>query len=152
MADDRASDYGFLRATSSRSPLIIAMLYIAFAAGATLVNLATQEAVVRLVPSPTLSLAIVAGTLTGFIVKYWLDKNWIFFDVSDGRGDETAKIVVYGLFSVLTTMIFWGAELAAWWAFGTALAKYAGAALGLSIGYAIKYMLDRRFVFTGRRP
>ncbi len=58
--------------------------------------------------------------------------------------------MLYGAFSVLTTMIFWGFELAAWRIWQTNTAKYAGAVLGLAIGYAAKYALDRRYVFRGR--
>jgi putative flippase GtrA len=135
----------------TRQGALQAVLYVLFAAIATLMNIGTQEAVLRLAPFVALNLSIIAGTATGFIVKYWLDKNWIFFDVSSDRSDEAAKIFTYGLFGILTTLIFWSFELAAWWAFETSTAKYAGAVAGLSVGYALKYMLDRAFVFTGRR-
>jgi hypothetical protein len=41
-------------------------------------------------------------------------------------------------------------EVAFWAVWGTSLAKYTGAVLGLAIGYAAKYALDRQFVFTER--
>jgi hypothetical protein len=137
--------------SAARQGAVRVVLYILFAVIATVVNIGTQEAVLQLAPFVALNLSIIAGTGTGFLVKYWLDKNWIFYDVASGLGDEAAKIITYGLFSVLTTFIFWGFELAAWWAFETSAAKYAGAAAGLSIGYAIKYKLDKSFVFTGQR-
>jgi putative flippase GtrA len=137
--------------SSPRREAIRVGLYILFAAIAMLVNIGTQEAVLQFAPFVALYLSIIAGTATGFIVKYWLDKNWIFYDVTSGLGDEAAKIVTYGLFGLLITSVFWVFELVAWWAFETSAAKYAGAAAGLSIGYAIKYKLDKSFVFTGRR-
>jgi hypothetical protein len=137
--------------SAPRQGAVRVVLYILFAVIATVVNIGTQEAVLRFAPFVALNLSILAGTGTGFIVKYWLDKNWIFYDVSSGLSDEAIKIVTYGLFGLLITSIFWCIELGAWWAFGTSAAKYTGAVVGLSIGYAIKYKLDRSFVFVGRR-
>jgi hypothetical protein len=152
-AVDKAADRLRAQSSRARTPNLAAKaaLYVLFAVIATLVNIGTQEAVLRFTPSVALYPSIIAGTATGFIVKYWLDKNWIFYEAVSGLRDEAAKIVTYGLFGLLITSIFWGLELAAWWAFETSAAKYAGAVAGLSIGYAIKYKLDSAFVFTGRR-
>jgi hypothetical protein len=38
-----------------------------------------------------------------------------------------------------------------WAIWETSAAKYTGAVLGLSVGYAAKYLLDRQFVFRERR-
>jgi putative flippase GtrA len=83
-------------------------------------------------------------------MKYVLDKFFVFNDGFEGHAEEAAKITLYGAFSVVTTLIFWGFEVAAWSIWGTAGAKYTGAVVGLAIGYAIKFLLDRRYVF-GRR-
>jgi putative flippase GtrA len=124
--------------------------YVLFAIASTLVNLATQELVVRAAPMQPLALSILAGTATGFAVKYVLDKNWIFYDAYSGHGPELRKITLYGLFSVLTTVVFWGFEVAFWAIWETSAAKYTGAVIGLAIGYAAKYLLDRTFVFRER--
>lgn len=131
------------------SPVSTATRYVAFAALATVANLAAQEAVVRTSPFATLTLSILAGTIAGFALKYVLDKLYVFDDPFESHADEARKIALYGAFSVLTTAIFWAAELAAWSMFGTSAAKYFGAVLGLAVGYAAKYALDRRFVFRG---
>jgi len=122
--------------------------YVVFAIAAGLSNLASQEAVVRLFPVlPTMG-SVLVGTGVGFLIKYLLDKRWIFHDTFDTHGDEVRKIVVYGFSGVGTTLIFWAAELGFWHLGQTVSAKYIGAALGLSIGNAVKYLLDRKFVFS----
>jgi putative flippase GtrA len=124
--------------------------YVLFAVVSTIVNLVTQEFVFRLSPIRPLAVSILAGTAMGFIVKYILDKNWIFYDRYTSHHHEIRKVALYGLFSVMTTLIFWGFEVAFWSAWQTSAAKYTGAVLGLSVGYAAKYMLDRKFVFRER--
>ena len=48
---------------------------------------------------------------------------------------------------VFTTLIFWGTELGFNAVFASGKAKYVGAVIGLTVGYVIKYFLDRKFVF-----
>jgi putative flippase GtrA len=123
---------------------------VLFAALSTLANLASQEVVFRLTPVAPLAISILAGTISGFAVKYVLDKNWIFYDNYTSHQHEFWKITLYGAFSILTTLIFWTFEIAFWLVWRTDTAKYAGAILGLAIGYAAKFSLDRRFVFRER--
>ena len=125
--------------------------YVIFAVLATLANLAAQEVVMRLAPVAPLALSILAGTVAGFVLKYVLDKKWVFDDRYGGHREELQKVTLYGAFSVLTTLIFWGFEVAFWTIWRTDLAKYTGAVLGLAIGYAAKFALDRAFVFKERR-
>lgn len=121
--------------------------YGAFAVLAVLVNLAVQRGVLAI--GFGLLVALVAGTAAGLVVKYVLDKVWIFGDRADGVAAEGRKFTLYTLMGVATTAIFWGVEAAAWAIWQTDLAREAGAVLGLSIGYVVKYRLDRRFVFGG---
>ena len=125
--------------------------YVVFAIIATLVNLVTQEIVVRIAPVAPLASSILMGTATGFILKYVLDKKWVFDDDYGGHRQEVQKITLYGAFSVLTTLVFWGFEVAFWMIWQTDLAKYTGAVLGLAIGYGAKFILDRTFVFKERQ-
>ncbi|MPR08483.1 GtrA family protein [Microvirga tunisiensis] len=125
--------------------------YVVFAGIATLVNLATQEAVVRVAPLSPLALSILMGTATGFILKYLLDKKWVFDDGYSGHRRELQKITLYGVFSVFTTLVFWSFEVAFWVIWRTDFAKYTGAVIGLAIGYAAKFVLDRAFVFKERQ-
>lgn len=124
-----------------------AFRYLLFAVLSTLVNFVTQELVLVSLPWAPLVLSVIAGTATGFAAKYVLDKKWVFYDTYTSRQDEARQVGLYGLFSIATTAIFWSFELTAWTIWQTDTAKYAGGALGLAIGYAAKYALDRRFVF-----
>lgn len=125
--------------------------YVLFAVVATLANLLTQEATTRVAPAAPLALSILMGTAAGFILKYLLDKKWVFDDGYDGHKQELQKITLYGAFSVVTTLIFWGFEVAFWTMWQTDFAKYTGAVIGLAVGYAAKFMLDRSFVFKERQ-
>jgi putative flippase GtrA len=125
--------------------------YVLFAIIATLANLATQEVVIRLSPVSPLTLSILAGTAAGFILKYLLDKKWVFDDGYSGHRQELQKITLYGVFSVFTTLVFWSFEVTFWIIWRTDFAKYTGAVIGLAIGYAAKFALDRAFVFRERR-
>ncbi|MGP1358066.1 GtrA family protein, partial [Roseicyclus sp.] len=112
-------------------------------------NLATQRIVLSdaEVTGGRFFAALAAGTLVGLVVKYLLDKRWIFYDTTRGARAQGAQFLLYALMGVATTAIFWITETAAWMIWRTDLAREAGAVLGLSIGYLTKYLLDRRFVF-----
>lgn len=135
----------------SLSRRTIFVRYVSFAIVAGLANILAQEIVTRATPTANVIFSVLAGTAVGFFVKYVLDKRWIFNDVYSGRVAEIQKIGVYGISSVGTTLLFWGIELGAWHLFGTMQAKYLGAVLGLSAGNAIKYALDKRYVFSRDR-
>ena len=126
--------------------------YVAFAIGTTALNLLAQEATLRTLPGAPLMLSILVGTGVGFVAKYLLDKHFVFSDATAGGVAETRKVALYGLFSVGTTLLFWATEFSFHMAFRTDFAKYVGAVLGLAAGYALKYQLDRRFVFREARP
>lgn len=132
----------------SRTTLVLR--YAAFAVIAVLANLATQRLVLWGAEPATglrFLMALGAGTLVGLVVKYLLDKRWIFLDRTTGVVARSAQFVLYALMGVATTAIFWVSETAFWLIWGTDVAREAGAILGLTIGYVTKYWLDRRFVF-----
>lgn len=129
---------------------VIFARYVFFALISGLANLGAQEIVVRMAPTWSVMVSVLTGTGIGFVVKYALEKKWIFFDAYDTHAAEVRKIVVYGLFGVGTTLLFWGIELGALWLWQTTTAKYVGAAVGLSLGNWIKYLLDKHYVF-GRK-
>lgn len=131
----------------TRTTLILR--YSSFAVVATIANLATQRLV--LVIGDTLgivALAIAMGTLVGLMLKYILDKRWIFHDTSSGLQAHSKKFMLYTVMGLITTAIFWGTELTFWLVWKTDTMRELGAILGLGVGYIIKYNLDRKFVFT----
>jgi putative flippase GtrA len=126
----------------------LAIRYAIFAAVATIANLAVQRLVLMLVEgSLNYPFALVSGTIIGLVVKFKLDKRWIFFDESPTRLHEGAQFTLYTAMGLVTTSIFWLTETATWLASGTTAGREIGAIVGLSIGYWVKYRLDRRFVF-----
>ena len=126
-----------------------ALAYCLFASIATAVNLLTQEAVISLIDvTYSLEIAIVAGTASGLVSKYILDKHFIFKNKSTTARDSLTKFSAYSLTGVITTLIFWGFEFGFDSYFGTKFARYSGAIIGLAIGYGIKYRLDKRYVFN----
>lgn len=127
----------------------LVLRYAAFAVLATLVNLAVQRGVLALDRSAAgFVAAMAAGTVAGLVVKYVLDKRWIFDDRSTGLRAHGQRFSAYAAFGLLTTAIFWGFETAFWLWGGTDGWREAGAVIGLTIGYVLKYRLDRRYVFT----
>ncbi len=124
--------------------------YSIFAIVATVVNLATQRLSLGLYAGYfSVPLAIFIGTLVGLVVKFYLDKRWIFRDVSTSNGENTRKFGLYTLMGIATTIIFWGMEYGFWIVWRTEMMRELGAIIGLSIGYVVKYQLDKRFVFVG---
>ncbi|WP_366146199.1 GtrA family protein [Aliiroseovarius sp.] len=127
--------------------------YTGFAVLATLANLAAQRVSLAAHDGAgALALAIGVGTGVGLVLKYLLDKRWIFFDLSSGAATHGRKFGLYTLMGGVTTAIFWGAEAGAWAIWGTQLARELGAVAGLTVGYVVKYRLDKRYVFTGTGP
>ncbi|ETX12785.1 hypothetical protein OCH239_17115 [Roseivivax halodurans JCM 10272] len=127
----------------------MALRYAGFAVLATLANLGVQRAVLSLGDGGQVFLAaLFLGTLAGLVLKYMLDKRWIFDDHSTGVAAHGRKFSLYTIMGLVTTAIFWGVETAFWLAFQTDPMRELGAILGLAIGYVVKYRLDRRFVFT----
>lgn len=110
-------------------------------------NLVAQQITVVGVSAAPLMVSIIVGTIVGFAVKYLMDKTWTFREAYTTHKAEAHRVTLSGLFSVLTTLIFWAFELGFYAIWQTDFAKYTGAVLGLSIGYIIKFWLDRRHVF-----
>lgn len=127
---------------------MLAIKYTIFAVISTLFNLLFQY-LSFLVYSDFASLyvAMFFGTLAGLVAKYILDKKFIFYHTPKDKKDDAKKFALYSLMGVFTTIIFWGTEIAFDTLSRDPNAKYLGAVIGLSIGYVIKYFLDKKYVF-----
>jgi len=126
-----------------------AIKYILFAIIATALNLCTQYACLSIYNNfGSLYLAMLAGTLVGLLSKYILDKKFIFYHQPINKVDDFKKFIRYLIMGIFTTILFWGTEISFDLAFDYVAAKYVGAIIGLSIGYIIKYFLDKKFVFN----
>lgn len=129
----------------------LAFKYILFAIASTIVNLLFQYLSFFFYSGfLNLYIAMFVGTLAGLILKYILDKKYIFYHKPKNKKDDGKKFFLYSLMGVFTTFIFWGFEIGFDFIFDSEYAKYIGAVIGLSIGYALKYFLDKKFVFKGK--
>ena len=126
--------------------------YIIFAVISTLFNLLFQYLSFGLYAGfGSLYVAMFFGTLAGLVVKYVLDKKFIFYHEIKDKKDDAKKFALYSLMGVFTTIIFWGTEIVFHTLSDDPNAKYVGAVIGLSIGYVIKYFLDKKYVFIHKK-
>jgi len=142
--------------TKNKSEPLVTVKYAFFALIATGVNLTIQWSIFALFDGFwVLYVALAAGTITGLITKYVLDKKWIFYYTAANKRDDMVKFSLYTLMGVITTAIFWGTEMAFFYIFDFKGAQYVGGALGLTAGYITKYLLDKKYVFKNlnvRKP
>ena len=132
--------------------MTLALRYAIFALLATAVNILAQElSLVAYHGRSALLVAVVVGTAAGLLLKYQLDKKYIFQFTPASIGHDTVAFARYTVMGLLTTGIFWGFELFFDWYFETKQMRYAGAVIGLSIGYLLKYNMDKRFVFVPQK-
>lgn len=128
----------------------LALTYALLAAIATAVNIAVQDIAAGIYAGPfSVVLAMIAGTGAGLVLKYVLDKRYIFRFRARDAAHDGRTFALYTLMGLATTCIFWGCELGFDYLFGTREMRYLGAVLGLLIGYVAKYYLDQRYVFRG---
>ena len=126
----------------------LALTYMLLALVATIANIGTQELATRLYAGPfAIVLAMLAGTAVGLVVKYVLDKRYIFRFRARDLGHDSRTFALYTLMGLATTVIFWGFELGFEHLFASRGMRYLGAVIGLAIGYVTKYHLDKRYVF-----
>lgn len=127
----------------------VALNYVYFAAISTLLNLGAQAAILASCKSECLAIAVFCGTLVGLISKYLLDKLYIFDNKAVSMSKVAKQFGVYTFFGIGTTLIFWFTEAAFSQIFNSTNMTLLGGAIGLSIGYLLKYQLDKHFTFKG---
>ena len=121
--------------------------YVLFCVVAIFVNLTIQRIFIELIFVDNYIIALIFGTLTGLISKYILDKNYIFKDFDHSLKNNSKKFTIYSVNGFFTTIIFWGMESLFYFVYSTSFARELGAIVGLSIGYFLKYRLDKKYVF-----
>lgn len=141
-----ASQEGQVRALSR-----IALSYCAIALVSSALNIAVQAAWVALDRGAhAIPLSMLAGTAACVPLKYVLEKRHVFGFRAQNLRHDGELLVLYAFFGVFTTLLFWGVEWLFQLAFHTAGMRYVGAAVGLALGFVLRYQLDRRFVFVAR--
>jgi putative flippase GtrA len=129
--------------------MLFAALYALLAAIATLVNIGSQAITVAIYHGPyAVPLSVMVGTGVGLLLKYVLDKRYVFRFKSTSAAHDGRLFMLYAVMGLVTTAIFWGVEFGFYSLFGTAQMRYVGGAIGLAIGYVSKYQLDKRYVFV----
>lgn len=122
--------------------------YSIFALIATVANIGAQDMIVRLYQgSYSVFVSVMVGTGVGLVVKYLLDKRFIFRFQTRNAAHDAQTFTLYTLMGLVTTVIFWGFEFTFNYVFGTKEMRYIGGVIGLAIGYISKYQLDKRYVF-----
>lgn len=123
-------------------------LYGVFAAISIAANLGFQWISVNLYAGTyKVPVSMLIGTAAGLAIKYVLDKHWIFRHTTANAGKEVKTFALYAGMGIVTTAIFWCTESAFHWVFGSEAMRYLGGLIGLVIGYAVKYQLDKNLVF-----
>ena len=135
----------------TKSATKIAVLYSLFAGLSTVVNIGSQMLSMLIYSGGyAVEISIFIGTLAGLPLRYFLEKRYIFSFQSKNIKHDGRLFILYSFMGVFTTAIFWGTEYAFHLIFTTDVIRYIGGVLGLSIGYYIKYQLDKRFVFVDK--
>jgi putative flippase GtrA len=126
-----------------------ATIYALFALIATATNIGAQELVIRgYTGAFAVLLSVVVGTAVGLVVKYVLDKRYIFRFRSRDAVHEGQTLLAYTVIGLVTTVIFLSFEFGFNRLFETKEMRYIGAISGLALGYLAKYHLDKRFTFN----
>ncbi|MDP3847586.1 MAG: GtrA family protein [Pseudomonas sp.] len=129
----------------------LAAIYALLAVIATATNIGAQAGFLLVYAGAyAIALSIMVGTGIGLIVKYGLDKRYIFRFKAENAAHDRKVFILYASTGVLTTAVFWGFELSFHTLFGTDQMRYLGGVIGLAIGYVTKYELDKRFVFRSQ--
>ena len=121
--------------------------YVLFCCLATITNLGTQAVAHEWLSTPDW-FSIGAGTGVGLVLKYALDRNYIFYANNLNPSGDLKRFGIYTLFGLFTTLLFWATEWFFIQSFSHPFARYIGGAIGLGIGYFAKYLMDRRWVFN----
>ena len=127
----------------------VAINYSTLASISIIANISSQDVSLRLYDgSCSVLVSVLVGTAVGLIVKYILDKKYIFQFQTQNTLHDAQTFTLYTIMGMVTTAIFWGLEFSFDYFFQSKEMRYAGGIIGLTIGYYIKYKLDKRFVFV----
>lgn len=125
------------------------VLYFIFAIISIILNISIQELFFIFIgrESQVLAIAMVIATIVSFVFKYFMDKFYVFNSKSETKKEEVKKVFLYGFFSVFTTLIYMVVEFAFHISFSFQHKEELGAMLGLTIGYIVKYIIDKKITF-----
>src|SRR5260370_7391878 len=126
----------------------LAIVYTIIALIATAANLGAQELTVRAWHGAfQIELSVFIGTGVGLVVKYVLDKIFIFRFRAASTLHDLQTFILYTGMGVVTTLLFWGFEFGFNSAFQDKNMRYGGALIGLGLAYSPKNHPDKPFPF-----
>ena len=129
--------------------LKIAVLYTLFAVFSIVINIGSQMLSIWVYKgSFSVEISILVGTAMGLPLRYFLEKKYIFDFTSKNLAHDGKLFVFYSAMGIITTLIFWGTEYAFHLIYDTDFMRYLGGIIGLSIGFYVKYQLDKKYVFV----
>ena len=127
----------------------IAVLYTLFAVLSIAINIGSQMLSIWIYKGPlSVEVSILVGTAMGLPLRYFLEKRYIFNFTSKNLVHDGTLFVFYSAMGAITTLIFWGTEFAFHLIYDTDFMRYIGGIIGLSIGFYVKYQLDKKYVFV----
>jgi putative flippase GtrA len=127
----------------------LVIFYTLFAGISILANIGLQKLFLLVYSGPfSVPLSVFVGTGGGLVVKFALDKIWIFRYRHRDLSHGIQSFLLYTVMGLATTVIFWGFEFGADAIYNSEPARFAGGAIGLAIGYVVKYRLDKKYVFA----
>lgn len=95
-----------------------------------------------------LYIAMILATGFTLLLKFWLDKKYLFEFKFNKLSNLSKKFSLYSINGIFTTILFWIIETIFYLIFENKIMVLFGAFLGLSIAYVVKYYLDKKIVFT----
>lgn len=132
----------------AKTAISIAARYTLFAAFSTVINISVQMlSILVYTGSFAVELSILVGTAAVLPLRYYLEKRYIFAFKSKNIAHDGNLFTLYTAMGVITTAIFWGTEYAFHLIHNTETMRYFGGVIGLSIGFFVKYQLDKKYVF-----
>lgn len=124
-------------------------LYVLFAGAAVGLNVLVQRLVFAVYHGPqTIVVAMVVGAGVALTAKYFLDRKWVL-GVRHAADEE--EIIKYAMAGATITLVFFAFQYTIWIFYQTDLARDIGIVLGMAVGYLIKFLIDRKFVFVESR-
>ncbi len=133
----------------TRAEFKIGFLYTLFAIVSTIINIGFQMVSIWAYKgSFYIEISILVGTVAGLPLRYILEKRYIFKFMSKNFAHDGKLFIFYTIMAMITTIIFWGTEYVFHVTFDIDLMRYLGGIIGLSIGFYIKYQLDKKYVFV----
>ena len=106
-----------------------------------LVNICLQIIALSLIKN--IYFAIILGTVSGLLIKYYLDANYIF----EYKDKKASNFLKYSIIGAFITPIWWIFELLAHSFFANEIITLLFAFIGLVLCYYLKYRLDKAYVF-----